>query len=98
MSCGAGNRHRRAATSHLRGGYFVLQLHDELIYETAEEDIIQVRFGESCEPPVHLQGALFCQVSQIVKREMETAVKLYVKLKAKVKVGSSWGNLQDLDI
>nr|XP_057917242.1 DNA polymerase theta [Doryrhamphus excisus] len=62
----------------LRGGYFVLQLHDELIYETTEEDLIQV--------------------AQIVKREMETAVKLYVKLKAKVKVGPSWGNLQDLDI
>lgn len=41
---------------------------------------------------------LFCQVAQIVKREMESAVKLYVKLKAKVKVGPSWGNLQDLDI
>lgn len=39
-----------------------------------------------------------CQVAQIVKREMESAVKLYVKLKAKVKVGPSWGNLQDLDI
>ncbi|XP_028300327.1 DNA polymerase theta isoform X2 [Gouania willdenowi] len=69
---------RRATTSHLRGAYFVLQLHDELIYETAEEDLIQV--------------------AQIVKREMETAVKLYVKLKAKVKVGPSWGDLQDLDI
>ncbi|XP_054633899.1 DNA polymerase theta isoform X2 [Dunckerocampus dactyliophorus] len=66
----------RGAT--LRGGYFVLQLHDELIYEATEEDLIQV--------------------AQIVKREMETAVKLYVKLKAKVKVGPSWGNLQDLDI
>ncbi|KAM9770177.1 DNA polymerase theta [Menidia menidia] len=69
---------RRAGAARLRGGYFVLQLHDELIYETAEEDVIQV--------------------AQIVKREMESAVKLYVKLKAKVKVGSSWGNLQDLDI
>uniref|UniRef100_A0A667YA76 DNA polymerase theta n=1 Tax=Myripristis murdjan TaxID=586833 RepID=A0A667YA76_9TELE len=70
--------HRRAGRSHLRGGYFVLQLHDELIYETTEEDLIQV--------------------AQIVKREMESAVKLYVKLKVKVKVGPSWGNLQDLDI
>uniref|UniRef100_A0A673C1M8 DNA polymerase theta n=1 Tax=Sphaeramia orbicularis TaxID=375764 RepID=A0A673C1M8_9TELE len=58
--------------------YFVLQLHDELIYETTEEDLIQV--------------------AQIVKREMESAVKLFVRLKAKVKVGPSWGNLQDLDI
>uniref|UniRef100_A0A669B6A6 DNA polymerase theta n=1 Tax=Oreochromis niloticus TaxID=8128 RepID=A0A669B6A6_ORENI len=60
------------------GAYFILQLHDELIYEATEEDLIQV--------------------AQIVKREMESAVKLYVKLKAKVKVGPSWGNLQDLDI
>ncbi|XP_073323446.1 DNA polymerase theta [Pagrus major] len=73
----AGNQ-RRARTPQLRGAYFVLQLHDELIYETTEEDLIQV--------------------AQIVKREMESAVKLYVKLKAKVKVGPSWGNLQDLDI
>ncbi|XP_070684106.1 DNA polymerase theta [Pempheris klunzingeri] len=73
----AASNHRRARTQ-LRGAYFVLQLHDELIYETAEEDLIQV--------------------AQIVKREMEAAVKLYVKLKAKVKVGPSWGNLQDLDI
>ncbi|XP_067353215.1 DNA polymerase theta isoform X2 [Channa argus] len=68
----------RARTSHLRGAYFVLQLHDELIYETTEQDLIQV--------------------AQIVKREMESAVNLYVKLKAKVKVGPSWGNLQDLDL
>uniref|UniRef100_A0A665WQY9 DNA-directed DNA polymerase n=1 Tax=Echeneis naucrates TaxID=173247 RepID=A0A665WQY9_ECHNA len=65
-------------TSPRKGAYFVLQLHDELIYETTEEDLIQV--------------------AHIVKREMETAVKLYVKLKAKVKVGPSWGNLQDLDL
>lgn len=38
------------------------------------------------------------QVAQIVKREMESAVKLYVKLKAKVKAGPSWGNLEDLDM
>ncbi|KAM7419182.1 hypothetical protein PAMA_016346 [Pampus argenteus] len=72
------SHHHRAGTSHLRGAYFVLQLHDELIYETTEEDLIQV--------------------ARIVKREMESAVKLYVKLKAKVKVGPSWADLQDLDI
>ncbi|XP_077381163.1 DNA polymerase theta isoform X2 [Festucalex cinctus] len=73
---GTGSYPRRGA--HLRGAYFVLQLHDELFYETTEENLIQV--------------------AQIVKREMESAVKLYVKLKAKVKTGPSWGNLQDLDI
>ncbi|KAK6305841.1 hypothetical protein J4Q44_G00246210 [Coregonus suidteri] len=71
------SRGRGRAVSR-RGAFFILQLHDELIYETAEEDLIQV--------------------AQIVKREMESAVKLYVKLKAKVKVGASWGSLQDLDI
>ncbi|XP_055086890.1 DNA polymerase theta [Periophthalmus magnuspinnatus] len=69
---------RRITTSQRRGAYFVLQLHDELIYETSEENLIQV--------------------AHTVKKEMECAVKLYVKLKAKVKVGPSWGNLQDLDI
>ncbi|XP_029000696.1 DNA polymerase theta [Betta splendens] len=72
------NSRRRAGASQLGGAYFILQLHDELIYETTEQDLIQV--------------------AQIVKREMESAVKLYVKLKAKVKVGPSWGDLQDLDL
>ncbi|KAA0720083.1 DNA polymerase theta [Triplophysa tibetana] len=71
----SGGRHR---TRCPRGAYFILQLHDELIYEVAEEDSIQV--------------------AQIVKREMERVVKLHVKLRAKVKIGPSWGNLQDLDI
>ncbi|KAF4098560.1 DNA polymerase theta [Onychostoma macrolepis] len=70
-------RHRNQCRPS-RGGFFILQLHDELIYEVAEEDAIQV--------------------AQIMKREMECVVKLYVKLRVKVKVGSSWGNLQDLDI
>ncbi|CAM4668380.1 unnamed protein product [Leuciscus chuanchicus] len=73
----SGGRHRNQFRPS-RGGYFILQLHDELIYEVAEEDVIQV--------------------AQIMKREMECVVKLYVKLRVKVKVGPSWGNLQDLDI
>ncbi|XP_036445013.1 DNA polymerase theta [Colossoma macropomum] len=72
------NGRYRPRSKPLRGAFFVLQLHDELIYEVAEEDIIQV--------------------AQIVKWEMESAMKLHVKLRAKVKVGPSWGNLQDLDI
>ncbi|KAI4877915.1 hypothetical protein NFI96_017405, partial [Prochilodus magdalenae] len=72
------NGRYRPRSKPLRGAFFVLQLHDELIYEVAEEDIIQV--------------------AQIVKWEMESAVKLYVKLRAKVKIGPSWGNLQDLDL
>ncbi|KAL1252970.1 hypothetical protein QQF64_017663 [Cirrhinus molitorella] len=73
----SGGRHRNQFRPS-RGGFFILQLHDELIYEVAEEDVIQV--------------------AQIMKREMESVVKLYVKLRVKVKVGPSWGNLQDLDI
>ncbi|XP_023656412.2 DNA polymerase theta isoform X1 [Paramormyrops kingsleyae] len=73
-----GSRQGRAPPTPYRGGFFILQLHDELIYEVSEEDVIQV--------------------AQIVKKEMESVMKLYVKLHVKVKVGPSWGNLQDLDI
>ncbi|XP_055481039.1 DNA polymerase theta [Psammomys obesus] len=62
----------------MRGGFFILQLHDELLYEVAEEDIVQV--------------------AQIVKNEMECAIKLSVKLKVKVKIGASWGDLKDFDV
>ncbi|XP_069744568.1 DNA polymerase theta isoform X2 [Narcine bancroftii] len=59
-----------------RGGFFILQMHDELLYEVAMNDVIQV--------------------AQIMKNEMENAMKLLVKLSVKVKFGPSWGNLQDL--
>lgn len=62
----------------VRGGFFILQLHDELLYEVAEEDVVQV--------------------AQIVKNEMENAIKLSVKLKVKVKIGASWGELKDFDV
>lgn len=60
-----------------RGGYFVLQLHDELIYEVAKTDLKQV--------------------AEIVRHEMETAVKLSVLFPVKLKVGSSWGNLSPFE-
>ncbi|XP_043917795.1 DNA polymerase theta [Protopterus annectens] len=79
INAGASERKRhRRIHSPTCGAYFVLQLHDELIYEVAEDDVIQV--------------------AQIVKKEMEGAVRLSVKLKVKVKMGPSWGNLQDLDL
>uniref|UniRef100_A0A8D0YDW5 DNA polymerase theta n=1 Tax=Sus scrofa TaxID=9823 RepID=A0A8D0YDW5_PIG len=62
----------------IRGAFFILQLHDELLYEVAEEDVVQV--------------------AQIVKNEMESAVKLSVNLKVKVKIGASWGDLKDFDV
>ncbi|XP_054858086.1 DNA polymerase theta [Eublepharis macularius] len=60
------------------GGFFILQLHDELLYEVAEDSVIQV--------------------AQIIKHEMENAVKLLVKLSVKVKVGPSWGGLQEFEL
>ncbi|XP_012425409.5 DNA polymerase theta [Taeniopygia guttata] len=73
------SRRRNTGMLHpIRGGFFVLQLHDELLYEVAEDDVIQV--------------------AQIVKREMENAIKLSVKLDVKVKIGPSWGALQDLEL
>ncbi|XP_041116095.1 DNA polymerase theta-like [Polyodon spathula] len=74
----AARRRQRGCCRPSSGAFFILQLHDELIYEVAEDDIIQV--------------------AQIVKKEMERAVKLHVKLRVKVKVGPSWGSLQDLDV
>ncbi|KAM4788533.1 DNA polymerase theta [Cyanocitta cristata] len=72
-------RRRNAGMLHpIRGGFFILQLHDELLYEVAEDDVIQV--------------------AQIVKHEMENAIKLSVKLNVKVKIGPSWGDLQDLEL
>ncbi|XP_064321650.1 DNA polymerase theta isoform X3 [Phalacrocorax carbo] len=62
----------------ISGGFFILQLHDELLYEVAEDDAIQV--------------------AQIVKHEMENAIKLSVKLNVKVKIGPSWGDLRDLEL
>ncbi|KAG8431910.1 hypothetical protein GDO86_019389 [Hymenochirus boettgeri] len=61
-----------------RGAFFILQLHDELLYEATEDDAIQV--------------------AQIIKKEMENAIKLSVRLKVKVKIGPSWGDLQDFDL
>ncbi|XP_030584547.1 DNA polymerase theta isoform X2 [Archocentrus centrarchus] len=39
---------RRAGSFQLRGAYFILQLHDELIYETTEEDLIQSLILSGC--------------------------------------------------
>ncbi|XP_035170628.1 DNA polymerase theta [Oxyura jamaicensis] len=71
-------KRNRGMLHPISGGFFILQLHDELLYEVAEDDVIQV--------------------AQIVKHEMENAVKLSVKLNVKVKIGPSWGDLQDLDL
>ncbi|XP_068273560.1 DNA polymerase theta [Nyctibius grandis] len=71
-------KRNRGGLRPISGGFFILQLHDELLYEVAEDDVIQV--------------------AQIVKHEMENAVKLSVKLNVKVKIGPSWGDLQDLEL
>ncbi|XP_019382601.1 PREDICTED: DNA polymerase theta isoform X1 [Gavialis gangeticus] len=71
-------RRNRRMLHPITGGFFILQLHDELLYEVAEDDVIQV--------------------AQIVKHEMENAMKLSVKLNVKVRIGPSWGDLQDLEL
>jgi len=60
------------------GGYFVLQLHDELIYE--------------------VNVAHVTAVASIVKRCMESATQLSVKLPVKLKAGPAWGTMNDLDL
>ena len=58
------------------GAYFLLQMHDELVYEVSADDVVQV--------------------AQIVKMVMENACALGVRTPVKVKVGPSWGLLQDM--
>ncbi|XP_033740640.1 LOW QUALITY PROTEIN: DNA polymerase theta-like [Pecten maximus] len=62
----------------LSGGYLVLQLHDELIYEIAHADVMEA--------------------AKIIKHEMEHAMTLSVRMPVKVKVGPSWGKLEDMEI
>ncbi|XP_067402091.1 DNA polymerase theta [Emydura macquarii macquarii] len=71
-------RRNRGMLHPISGGFFILQLHDELLYEVAEESVIQV--------------------AQIVKYEMENAIQLSVKLNVTVKIGPSWGDLQELQL
>lgn len=59
------------------GGYFVLQLHDELIFEVSQSELRKV--------------------AQIVRTEMESAMKLSVVLPVKMKAGSSWGNMAEFE-
>lgn len=60
------------------GGYFVLQLHDELIFEVSVNELRRV--------------------AQIVKTEMENAMKLSVVLPVKMKAGPSWGNMAEFEL
>uniref|UniRef100_A0ABD2WL81 DNA-directed DNA polymerase n=1 Tax=Trichogramma kaykai TaxID=54128 RepID=A0ABD2WL81_9HYME len=60
------------------GGFLILQLHDELIYEVNPNDL-----------PV---------IAKIVKESMERAFQLRVPLPVKVKIGTTWGNLEEYKV
>ena len=45
---------------------------------------------------VHREDVM--QVAQLVKMEMESAMKLSVRLPVKVKVGPTWGSMEEFDI
>ena len=60
------------------GGYFALQLHDELIFEVSINELRKV--------------------AEIVKTEMENAMKLSVVLPVKMKAGPSWGNMAEFEL
>ena len=74
--CSAADKKWHKTTGPPRGGYLVLQLHDELIYEVNEQDVNEV--------------------ADIIKDSMEHAMELPVKMPVKVKVGPSWGKLQEI--
>ena len=71
------HRHRRNNVTNKMsvpvGAYFILQLHDELIYEVNKS---------------HLTS-----FTELIQRNMETAISLSVKLPVKVKVGPTWGKV-----
>ncbi|GFR63261.1 DNA polymerase [Elysia marginata] len=69
---------RLCETRAPRGAFLVLQLHDELVYETSED--------------------VLPQVASLVKTAMERAVEMNVFMPVKLKVGPSWGELQDWDV
>ena len=69
-------RSRRLQTVSPPGAYFLLQLHDELIYEVNSSDTDKV--------------------AKVISNCMENAMNLSVTLPVKVKVGPSWGSLEDL--
>lgn len=71
-------RRLKADASPPVGGYFVLQLHDELIFEVSVSELRRV--------------------AQIVKTEMENAMKLSVLLPVKMKAGPSWGNMAEFEL
>uniref|UniRef100_A0A0C9Q746 POLQ protein n=1 Tax=Fopius arisanus TaxID=64838 RepID=A0A0C9Q746_9HYME len=73
----AGRKLRSNRDSGLRGGFLVLQLHDELIYEVNQRDL-----GD---------------VVGIIREGMEGVVGdgIKVPLPVRVKVGTSWGNLEE---
>ena len=58
------------------GAFFILQLHDELMYEVTAQHV--------------------SQVALLVKRHMENAFTLTVKMPVKIKTGSSWAQLKDI--
>ena len=68
---------RKRTRSQQRGGFLVLQLHDELIYEVSNKEVKVV--------------------SQMIRFEMENAFQLAVQLPVKIKVGSSWGSLKEVN-
>ena len=60
------------------GAYLVLQLHDELIYETNERSALDI--------------------ARLIKHKMENALEMTVRFPVKVKMGPTWGQLEDLEI
>lgn len=84
-----------------RGGYLVLQLHDELLYEVSilNQSFIHRLYHSS---PLKLililsqvNSADLKEVAAIIKESMENVCQLTVPLPVKIRVGPAWGDLTD---
>ena len=78
VECIRSSRNRSSKQSSPEGAFFILQLHDELIYEVNRHNV-------KC-------------VANIVRTNMEHAMKLHVVMPVKVSVGPTWGKLEEVDL
>lgn len=71
----------------IRGGFFILQLHDELLYEVAEDDVIQV---QPCSSSVSSTVLLYFKQAFLPSFTFSSLDPLFLHAERSVKTKFSW--------